>query len=128
MDYDLKVSAEVMLKITHNLLSKSGDKAKIRKYILSLRLLRSAGDGLQRIWPGCPLLKRRAQPMRQNWPHRTEAAAIASELAAEIYNLKFVEKSIEDSKHNFTRFLVISKEFPEKVRTGQDIGDVFRKE
>jgi chorismate mutase/prephenate dehydratase len=47
-----------------------------------------------------------------------DAAAIASELAAEIYNLKFVERSIEDNKHNFTRFLVISKGFPKK--SGKD--------
>jgi chorismate mutase/prephenate dehydratase len=50
--------------------------------------------------------------------HDDDAAAIASELAAEIYNLQFVERSIEDNKHNFTRFLVISKEFPQK--TGKD--------
>ncbi len=41
-----------------------------------------------------------------------ESAAIASELAAKNYDLYFIERSIEDSRHNVTRFLVISKEFP----------------
>ena len=45
-------------------------------------------------------------------------AAVASELAASVYNLKFVEKSIEDNKSNYTRFLVIAKESP--GRTGKD--------
>jgi chorismate mutase/prephenate dehydratase len=31
MDYDLKISAEVLLEVSHNLLSKSGKKGKIKK-------------------------------------------------------------------------------------------------
>jgi chorismate mutase/prephenate dehydratase len=41
-----------------------------------------------------------------------DSAAIASDLAAKIYDLKFVKRGIEDNKHNYTRFLVISDEFP----------------
>jgi len=37
------------------------------------------------------------------------AAAIASRRAAELYNMKILEESIEDKKNNFTRFLVLSK-------------------
>ena len=47
-----------------------------------------------------------------------ESAAIASELAARMYNLRILEKNIEDSSHNITRFLVISKELHPK--TGND--------
>jgi prephenate dehydratase len=36
-------------------------------------------------------------------------AAIASKLSAEIYNLKILEKNIEDEKGNVTRFLVMGK-------------------
>ena len=36
-------------------------------------------------------------------------AAIASELSARIYNLKILEKNIEDEKGNVTRFLVMGK-------------------
>ncbi|MDH4028882.1 MAG: ACT domain-containing protein, partial [Nitrospirota bacterium] len=46
------------------------------------------------------------------------AAAVASELAAAEYGLKFVEKGIEDHKSNYTRFLVIAKGSP--GRTGKD--------
>tara|TARA_B100000941_G_scaffold11478_1_gene7105 strand:+ start:743 stop:1585 length:843 start_codon:yes stop_codon:yes gene_type:complete len=44
-------------------------------------------------------------------------AAIASELSAKIYNLKILEKNIEDEKGNVTRFLVMGKniEQPEFV-------------
>jgi len=37
-------------------------------------------------------------------------AAIASRLAAEIYGLEVLRENIEDSKHNTTRFLVMSEE------------------
>jgi len=46
------------------------------------------------------------------------SAAIANELAAEIYGVKVLEKNIEDSGRNETRFLVIGKNFA--GRTGND--------
>jgi len=42
-------------------------------------------------------------------------AAIASELAAEIYGLEILQRDIEDTDHNITRFLILSADpsFPE---------------
>ena len=37
-------------------------------------------------------------------------AAIASSLAAEIYNLKILKDDVQDADHNTTRFLILSKE------------------
>ena len=45
-------------------------------------------------------------------------AAIASELAGSLYDLKVVRSRIEDQVNNFTRFLVISKK--ESERSGND--------
>jgi chorismate mutase/prephenate dehydratase len=44
--------------------------------------------------------------------------AIASKIAAELYNLDVLESRIEDSAHNYTRFLVIGTTAPEP--TGKD--------
>jgi len=38
------------------------------------------------------------------------AGAIANEVCSDLYGLKVIEDKIEDSKSNFTRFLVLSKE------------------
>jgi chorismate mutase/prephenate dehydratase len=46
------------------------------------------------------------------------AAAIASELAGQLYGLKVLRSRIEDNINNFTRFLVLSQKAPE--RTGKD--------
>jgi chorismate mutase/prephenate dehydratase len=119
MDYDLKVSAEVMLEITHNLLSKSGDKTKIRKIYSFSPPTAQCRRWLQSNMAGIPITEATSTANAAELAARDdEAAAIASELAAEIYDLKFVERSIEDNKHNFTRFLVISKDFPKK--SGKD--------
>lgn len=119
MDYDLKVSAEVMLEITHNLLSRSGDKTKIRKIYSFSPPTAQCRRWLQSNMPGIPIIEATSTANAAELASRDdEAAAIASELAAEIYGLQFVERSIEDNKHNFTRFLVISKDFPKK--SGKD--------
>ena len=44
-------------------------------------------------------------------------AAIASNLAAEIYGLKIARADIEDAEHNTTRFVVLAAK-PERVRKG----------
>lgn len=119
MDYDFKVSAEVMLEITHNLISKSGDKAKIKKVYSNPHAAAQCRRWLGSNLYGIPLLESTSTAKAAelaSWDD--EAAAIASELAAKIYNLQFVEKNIGDIKPNFTRFLVISKEVPPK--TGRD--------
>ena len=48
----------------------------------------------------------------------TTIAAIASELAAQLYGLKVMKARIEDNLNNFTRFLVLSQKPPQ--RTGKD--------
>ncbi|MCX5720254.1 MAG: prephenate dehydratase [Nitrospirae bacterium] len=119
MDYDLKVSAEVMLEISHNLLSKSGDKAKIKKIYSNPQAAAQCRRWLELNLPGVSILESTSTAKAAELASvDDEAAAIASELAAKIYDLRFFEKNIEDIKHNYTRFLVISKEFPPK--TGRD--------
>lgn len=39
----------------------------------------------------------------------TNAAAIAGPYTAQLYDMKIIKKSIEDEKHNFTRFLLLGK-------------------
>lgn len=119
MDYDLKVSAEVMLEISHNLLSKSGDKARIKKVYSNPQATAQCRRWLESNLPRIPILETTSTAKAAELTSKDdEAAAIASELAAKVYDLNFIEKDIGDSKHNFTRFLVISKESPPK--TGKD--------
>ncbi|MGL5227917.1 MAG: prephenate dehydratase [Bacteroidales bacterium] len=47
-------------------------------------------------------------------------AAICSKEAAEIYGLKVVENGIESNKHNFTRFLILSKSKTEQNQESKE--------
>lgn len=119
MDCDLKISAEIMLEVSHNLLSKSGDKTKIKKIYSHPQATAQCRGWLESIMPNVPILEststaRAAEIASQD----EEAAAIASELAARVYDLQFVERHIEDNKNNYTRFLVIAKDYPSK--SGKD--------
>jgi len=118
-DYELKVSAEIMLEITHNLISKSGDKSKIKKVYSNPHAAAQCRRWLGSNLPGIPILEATSTAKAAELASRDEeAAAIASELAAKVNELQFIEKNIGDSKYNITRFLVISKDFPPK--TGKD--------
>ena len=50
-----------------------------------------------------------------------EDAAIASELAAKIYNLNIIDPNFQDTTYNVTRFLVMSKEMANFEKNTSDI-------
>ncbi len=54
----------------------------------------------------------------------TSQAALASELAGEVYGLNVLAKHIEDNDHNTTRFLVMSPE-PNHARRGETMITTF---
>jgi chorismate mutase/prephenate dehydratase len=118
MDSDLKICAQVILNISHNLLS-NGPLAKVKKVYSNPMVF-----GQCRIW----LQKNLANAQLIEVPSTTRAsqiaakeknsAAIASVLAAKIYNLNIAARGIEDSPHNITRFFVIGK--TEVPATGKD--------
>ncbi len=119
MDYDLKISSEVMLEIAENLLSKTGDRSKIKKIYSHPQPIGQCRNWLDTNMPGIPVLESSSTAAAAELAAKDPSvAAIASELAAKIYDLHFVERHIEDSRSNFTRFLVIGKE--PTPRTGHD--------
>ncbi|MEE9523304.1 MAG: prephenate dehydratase domain-containing protein, partial [Thermodesulfovibrionales bacterium] len=101
--------AEVMLEISHNLLSVSGNIEDIKKIYSHPQPVAQCRRWLERNLPDKEIFEAtstaKAAELASGDP---SAAAIASEMAAKIYNLKFVQRDIEDNKHNYTRFLVIS--------------------
>ncbi len=119
MDYDLKIAAEIMLEISHNLVSKSGDKTKIKKIYSHPQATAQCRMWLERNMPGIHIFEATSTSRAAEIASKDEsAAAISSELAAKLYDLNFVERHIEDNKKNYTRFLMISKDYPSK--TGSD--------
>lgn len=119
IDSDLKIAAEIMLEISHNLLSKTGKMSDIKKIYSYPQATAQCRDWLEQNLPGISVIEETSTAAAARHASKdSSSAAIASELAATLYNLKFVKKGIEDFKDNYTRFLVIAKDFP--PITGKD--------
>jgi chorismate mutase/prephenate dehydratase len=110
MESELKVNAEVLLEIHHYLLSRTGRFDDIKKVYSHLQPIAQCRNWLAENLPNVPVVDVAstavaAQIVNEDYT----AAAIASELAASMYDLKIVRERIEDQVNNFTRFLVIGK-------------------
>lgn len=116
---DLIISAEVLLSVSHHLLSRNGSIGGITKVYSHPQALAQCRNWLSQNLPGVPLIDvsstaRAAQLAAED----SSAAAIASDLAASIYGLQIASSHLEDLKSNMTRFLVIGTE--EAAPTGED--------
>jgi len=109
--YKLQIHGEYFLNVEHNLLSKPEATLKDIKYVRS---------HAQAIGQCQKLINEKkfqsivsadtagsAKELSEN--NDISIAAIASDLSAKIYNLKILEKNIEDEKGNVTRFLIMGK-------------------
>jgi chorismate mutase/prephenate dehydratase len=119
VESDLRICAEIVMPISHTLMSKSGSLGKIRSVYSHPQGLAQCRIWLEANLPGVKIIEsastaRAAQIATQD----ASAAAIAPDLAAKLYHLKPVAKKIEDLQDNTTRFLVIGKTPAE--RTGSD--------
>ncbi len=119
MDSDLMIASEIMLEISHNLMSKTGKKKDVKKIYSHPQPKAQCRSWLERNFPGVPIIDEMSTAAAAKRVAKNSAsAAVASELAASVYGLKFIEKGIEDNKRNVTRFLIISRDSPGK--TGRD--------
>jgi chorismate mutase/prephenate dehydratase len=116
---DLQVIAEIMLEISHNLLSKTGNPDLISKIVSHPQPLAQCRHWLEANMPDVPLVDVSSTAAAAQLAVEDEsAAAIASQAAAVQYGLQVVKAKIEDNPNNFTRFLVIGRKTPD--RSGQD--------
>ena len=109
MDSDLKICAEIVINITHNLMANCRLKY-IKKVYSKLEVFGQCRIWLQVNLPKVELIEvSSTTKAAQIASKEKNAACIASALASEVYGLKILTKEIEDSPHNITRFLVIAK-------------------
>jgi chorismate mutase/prephenate dehydratase len=112
---DLKIYAEILLEISHSLLSKTGRIEDIEKIYSHPQPIAQCRSWLRNNLSHVPVLDAASTAAAAKIAlDDSEAGAIAGEFAGVLYNLKVVAKNIEDNLNNFTRFLVIAKKIPEK--------------
>jgi chorismate mutase/prephenate dehydratase len=119
IDSEVKICGEVLLRISHDLLSRSGEREKIQTIYSHPQALGQCRQWLRKNFPQTELVETiSTAKAAQRAAEDLQAAAVASSLAAHLYDLQVIESRIEDYPHNYTRFLVIGKETGE--RTGRD--------
>jgi chorismate mutase/prephenate dehydratase len=119
IDSNLLIYGEVLQEVSHHLLSKADRIEDVKKIYSHPHAIAQCRNWLEANLPHVPLAEvastsRAAELCADDH----SAAAIASELAGQLYGLKFLKSRIEDNINNFTRFLVLSHKPPE--RTGKD--------
>jgi len=118
IDSDVKVCAEVLMAIHHNLLGNC-TLDEIEKIYSKPEVFAQCRNWLSATFEDAQTIPvastAKAAQMAATEP---KAAAIGSRVAAELYGLKVICENIEDNANNVTRFLVISKE--DAKPTGED--------
>ena len=112
MESSLKICGEVELRIHHHfLLNKNSQRQSITKVYSHQQSLAQCRKWLD---SNCANIERIAVSSNAEAAKRAaadeSAAAIAGEIAADIYELNILEKNIEDNPNNSTRFLVIGND------------------
>ena len=116
---DLKINAEVLLEVSHFLLSRTGRIEDVKKIYSHPQPIAQCRRWLAENLPNVPLVDVASTTLAaQIVSEDYSAAAIASEYAASLYDLKVVRERIEDQVNNVTRFLVIGSRLAEKC--GED--------
>ncbi len=107
----LQICGEVSLRIHHHLMSKEQDLSAIKKVYSHQQSLAQC-----RLWLDRNLHHAELMPVGSNAEAarlasiESNSAAIAGEMAAEIYKLGYLAENIEDEPDNTTRFLVIGRQ------------------
>jgi chorismate mutase/prephenate dehydratase len=118
--YDLKVCAEVIVKVEHCLIVNPGTTLDSVKTVYShpqaLAQCRSFLEHLK--YNLVPTYDTAGSVKLIKEQKLLNAAAIASERASELYGMEILARDIADNKENYTRFFVLSKE--DSPITGKD--------
>ena len=109
--YKLQIHAEHFQKVEHNLICKKDAELKDIKFIRSHAQAIGQCQNIININKFKTIISADTAGSAKDLSQGSEKniAAIASELSAQIYNLKILKKNIEDEKGNLTRFLVMGK-------------------
>lgn len=112
MNSNLSICAELYVPIRHSLLCK-GPREKIRKICTHPQILMQCRVWLRENMPGIPTEEVASSAEGAKLAQKDPSiATIATQMAAEIYDLPVIESGIEDQKDNVTRFLVIGHQSP----------------
>ncbi|WP_058486058.1 prephenate dehydratase [Defluviitalea phaphyphila] len=112
-EVDLKIQAEIVIPISHNLIGyKEFPLSKIKQVLSHSQAIAQCRNYLYENIPNAEIIftSSTAEAVKQISFSKEPKAAIGTSLAAKEYGLYILDKDIQDKEHNKTRFVVIGKE------------------
>jgi chorismate mutase/prephenate dehydratase len=111
VDSNLRISAEITMQVHHCLLTRSGTLDGIQKVYSHPQALGQCRKWLSTNLPAVAQIEVASTALAARLTRDDPvAAAVASELAGQLYDLKIAKRRIQDEVNNVTRFLVIGRE------------------
>jgi chorismate mutase/prephenate dehydratase len=124
VDADVTICGEIVLPISHALLSRSGALEGVKRIASHPQPLAQCRLWLERNLPGIERIETASTAAAARLAAEDgDVAAIASSIAADVYGLETIELAIEDRRDNTTRFLIIGKTTP--PASGNDLTSVL---
>jgi chorismate mutase/prephenate dehydratase len=118
VDSDLKIVSQIVLPISHCLVSRI-PRDQIRKLYVHPQTLAQCRVWIQKSLPQVEIIETSSNARSAEFAAKQRhAAAIAGVLAAEKYRVPIIEQDIQDNSANATRFLVLGRKCP--PATGRD--------
>jgi chorismate mutase/prephenate dehydratase len=119
IDSELLICGEASLEIHHNLLSRAGDLADVKRVFSHPQALAQCRGWLNRNVPDAEVVEMTStSAAAEQTALDPTTAAIATELAGQLYRVPALRERIEDYANNVTRFLAIGRRAA--GRTGRD--------
>jgi chorismate mutase/prephenate dehydratase len=120
VDSDLTICGELLQRIQHHLLSRSGRLEDVRRIASIGQVLAQCRIWIERNLPNAERIETGSSAAAARLAAEDGGvAAIGSALASTVYGLAVVEAGIEDRRDNTTRFLLLGRTAP--PRSGRDL-------
>lgn len=113
--FDLKIVGEVYLRVEHCLLGVKGSKIEEVDEVYShWQALAQCSESIKKFLPNAKVSEYFDTAGSAEFISKLsdkKKAAIASKLAGEIYGLDVLKSNFEDNKSNYTRFVIVNKNY-----------------
>ncbi len=124
-EFDVKVWAELHLKISFNFVSFQKDISKIRKIYSHPHAIAQCRNFIEKNFSDAEIIELSSTSSGIKFVKEDlSSGAIVSPFAGEIYKIPVIFENIEDNPNNFTRFFVIS-DVENKLKKGEKTSIIF---
>jgi chorismate mutase/prephenate dehydratase len=123
VESELTICGELLLRVSHDLMSRSGRREDVRRIASHPQPLAQCRLWLDSQFPETPRVETASTAAAARLAAEDGAvAAIGSPIAANVYGLRAIESEIEDRRDNTTRFWLVSRTPP--AASGRDLTTV----